>query len=101
MATARAAPSAKTPALGVPVLANDLPDQAWLLEHSSGGVSTPFEPQALATALVAMLGDADALHRMGKQGQAFVATNRSYSSLANALATRYGELVRARELVSA
>lgn len=88
-------------ALGVPVLANNLPDQTWLLAHSGGGVSTAFEPQALATALLAMLGDTDALHRMGRHGQAFVASNRSYSSLATALVERYGDLIRARELASA
>lgn len=88
-------------ALGVPVLANDLPDQAWLLEQSGGGVSVPFEPRALATALLAMLADPEELHRMGRRGQAFVAGNRSYASLAAALAEKYGELMRARELASA
>jgi glycosyltransferase involved in cell wall biosynthesis len=88
-------------ALGVPVLANDLPDQAWLLEQSGGGVSVPFEPQALAAALLAMLADPEELHRMGRHGQAFVASNRSYASLAAALAEKYGELMRARELASA
>jgi glycosyltransferase involved in cell wall biosynthesis len=88
-------------ALGVPVLANDLPDQAWLLEQSGGGVSVPFEPQALATALLSMMADPGELHRMGKQGQEFVASNRSYASLAAALAGQYGELIRTRELASA
>lgn len=80
-------------ALGVPVLANDLPDQAWLLEQSGGGVSVSFEPQVLATALLAMLADSEELQRKGKQGRAFVVSNRSYTKLAAALARRYGDLV--------
>lgn len=87
-------------ALGVPVLANDLPDQAWLLEQSGGGASVPFEPQALATALLAMLANPEALQRMGMQGQAFVTSNRSYASLATALARQYGDLIKKREVVS-
>jgi glycosyltransferase involved in cell wall biosynthesis len=87
-------------ALGVPVLANDLPDQAWLLERSGGGVSVLFEPQALAKALLAMLADPEELHRMGRQGQAFVASNRSYASLAAALARQYKDLMGKHEVVS-
>jgi glycosyltransferase involved in cell wall biosynthesis len=87
-------------ALGVPVLANDLPDQSWLLEQSGGGVSVPFVPQALAEALLAMLADPDELHRMGKQGQLFVARKRSYATLAAALAKQYGVLLEKREVVA-
>lgn len=79
-------------ALGVPVLANDLPDQAWLLEQSGGGVSVPFEPQALATALLSMLADQEKLRSMGTQGQRFVMKNRSYARLAANLAGQYAAL---------
>ncbi len=80
-------------ALGVPVLANDLPDQAWLLKHSAGGVSVPFTAEALADALLTMLADPEKLHHMGRQGQAFVVVQRSYASLATTLAARLGDLV--------
>lgn len=79
-------------ALGVPVLANDLPDQAWLLEQSGGGVSVPFEPQALAAALVSMLVDQEKLRSMGAKGQMFVMKNRSYAYLAASLAGQYAAL---------
>ena len=80
-------------ALGMPVLANDLPDQAWLLEQSGGGICVPFEPQAQAMALLAMLADPEGLRRMGRQGQAFVLTHRSYASLAAGVARQYEDLI--------
>jgi glycosyltransferase involved in cell wall biosynthesis len=80
-------------ALGVPVLANDLPDQAWLLECSGGGITTPFEPQALATALLSMLSDRANLLAMAERGRQFVIENRSYKRLATNLAERYAALL--------
>jgi glycosyltransferase involved in cell wall biosynthesis len=79
-------------ALGVPVLANDLPDQEWLIERSGGGVCVPFEPPALAKALVAMLRDPEQLRAMGERGRSFVMANRSYAHLAASLAGRYAAL---------
>lgn len=81
-------------ALGIPVLANDLPDQKELVEQSGGGFIVPFEPKSLAASLLAMLADQENLKRMGAAGKKFVVAHRSYQQIATAVSNKYAQLVR-------
>lgn len=70
-------------ALGLPVVANDQPDQAWVLQQSGGGLCTKLEADDLAQAMVQMLGDPEAARRYGEAGRVWVLANRSYERLAS------------------
>lgn len=80
-------------ALGVPVLANDLPDQVWMIQQSGGGVCVPFDPITVGSALVSMLRNGDQLRQMGNRGCIWVQDKRSYKALSNDLAKQYRQLV--------
>lgn len=70
-------------ALGLPVVANDQPDQAWVLEQSGGGLCTKLEAAALAQAMVQMLSNPEAARQYGEAGRVWVLANRSYERLAS------------------
>lgn len=69
-------------ALGLPVVANDLPDQAFVIGRSGGGLCTPLDPDAFAAAMIELLSDGDAARRRGQAGRQWALENRNYESLA-------------------
>lgn len=79
-------------ALGVPALANDLPDQLQVLNESGAGLLVPAEPERIAEALAALLADPARRARMAAAGRAYVAERRSYAALAAGVAQRYQQL---------
>lgn len=76
-------------ALGLPVLANDQPDQAKVLAESSAGVCAPLNPNAFADALREMLSAPTRLAEWGARGRPYVARQRSYAVIAEAVADVY------------
>jgi glycosyltransferase involved in cell wall biosynthesis len=83
-------------ALGRPVVATPIPDQAALIEASGGGLVAPFEINAFASALLTLLADPDKALAMGHEAMAYVRRTRSYPLLAGRILDRYGELVGQR-----
>jgi glycosyltransferase involved in cell wall biosynthesis len=76
-------------ALEVPVLCNDNPDQATLVQESGAGVCVELSGIAFANALLEMLEDPERLLLMGRRGREFIVKTRSYDLLANKVATVY------------
>lgn len=67
--------------LGLPVIANDLPDQAYLM-HAAGGACAPLTAEGFADAMQDVL-TRPAHHRaVAQAGQALVRRERSYGALA-------------------
>jgi glycosyltransferase involved in cell wall biosynthesis len=82
-------------ALGIPVVCNDNPDQASVINSSGAGYCVPYTAVAFAEAVRTIL-DADDAHRwaMRDSGREFVARHRDYSMLGEKLAQHYESLAR-------
>jgi hypothetical protein len=83
-------------ALGIPVLANDQPDQAEVLAESGAGICAPLNPSAFADALREMLSSASRLAEWGSRGRPYVARHRSYEVIGSMLADTYRTLLAER-----
>lgn len=76
--------------LGVPMVANDSPDQEWLLREGGGGRCVPYTPEHFAAAVIELLDMApDARARLAEQGRQHIIRERSYTTIAAALARVY------------
>lgn len=82
-------------ALGVPVVANDNPDQERILREGGGGLCVPLTPEDFAKAVCRLLADAPLRRAMAASGQAYVRAKRGYDTLALQVANKYAELLRA------
>jgi glycosyltransferase involved in cell wall biosynthesis len=80
-------------ALGVPVVANDNPDQQRLLREGGGGLCVPLTPEDFARAICRLLADADLRRTMAAAGRAYVRSARSYEAIARHVAQKYAELL--------
>lgn len=76
-------------ALGLPVVGNDNPDQAQVIAESGAGLCVPLEGPLLADAIVTLLNDRTVRMNMGSKGPAYVAKERSYAKIAQAVANVY------------
>lgn len=76
-------------AMGCPVVATDIPDQASLITQSTGGIVVPFDEKPFADAVCRLLGNPEKAVAMGTAGRAFVRKHRSYTVLTQQLAERY------------
>lgn len=76
-------------ALGIPVVANDQPDQDAVLRESGAGWCGPLDPASLRDAMAGMLADPAGAARMRRAGPAYVAHHRSYAALADLVAATY------------
>ena len=72
-------------ALGRPVVANDHPEQRLVIGASGGGYCVPWDEQAFADAIVALLRDPASAARMGRQGREYVLEHRVYARIADAV----------------
>ncbi|QBE62519.1 glycosyltransferase [Pseudoduganella lutea] len=79
-------------ALGIPAVGNDTPDQDYVLQRSQAGWLTASTPEAMAEALLAILGDPSAARARAAVGPAFIEQERSYQVLAEKVAGRYQQL---------
>lgn len=80
-------------ALGLPGVANDIPDQLLVLEQSRAGLAAPMEAGPFADAVLRLLGDAALRQDCAARGPAWVRSERSYEVLARAVAATYARLL--------
>lgn len=73
-------------ALGLPVIANRIPDQEYVLNQSGGGWCVEFDPKQMADALHACLTDLPESRRKAEVGRRWVEQNRSYTRIATNVA---------------
>ncbi|TIC85326.1 glycosyltransferase family 4 protein [Crenobacter intestini] len=83
---------------GLPVVANDQPDQAWLLAQTGCGVSVPFGAQSFADAILGLLSTPDRLAQMAERAPQAVYALRSYDVLGRQLAAVYHALEKRGQL---
>jgi len=76
-------------ALGLPVVANDNPDQLQVIQESAAGICVPYLPGAFAGAIVRLLNDVATRQRMGASGREYVSRVRSYDRIALGLSKIY------------
>jgi glycosyltransferase involved in cell wall biosynthesis len=87
-------------ALGVPAVANDIPDQEHVIRRSKAGLCVPMELQAFHDAVLQLLRDADLCASCAERGPVYVRSERSYEVLAAHVARNY-EAILARSLLRA
>jgi len=87
-------------AMGLPVVANDHPEQQLVLQESGAGICVPYVEEAFAQAIIRLIRDPDAAASMGRAGRAYVATHRDYQRIAAAVAAEYERIVSARRKAS-
>ena len=81
-------------ALGVPVVGNDNPDQAWVLQESGAGRCVPYTPVDFASAVLELLNlHPDERAVIADGGKRFVREHRDYATLARMVAARYQNLL--------
>ena len=82
-------------ALGLPVLANDQPDQAAMMA-AAGGHCVPLTAQGFAAGMRDVLARGEAHRAVAARGQAWVARHRSYAVLAAGVGRAFRDVVPAR-----
>ena len=82
-------------ALGVPVVANDNPDQERVLREGGGGLCVPLTARDFAQAVSRLLVDESLRRAMASSGQNYVRASRGYLTLAKLVADKYAELLHA------
>jgi glycosyltransferase involved in cell wall biosynthesis len=82
-------------ALGIPVVANDHPEQRVVLQQSAAGVCVPWGARHFArgVAWLAARGPRER-HRMGEQGREWVLANRAYPRIADLVEAQYRQLLQ-------
>jgi glycosyltransferase involved in cell wall biosynthesis len=83
-------------AMGLPVVANDHPEQKLVLEQSGAGICVPYEEAPFAQAIVRILRDPDAALTMGQRGREYVAAHRDYQRIGAAVADQYARILSSR-----
>lgn len=83
-------------ALGVPVVANDNPDQERVLREGGGGLCVPLTAHDFAQAVSRLLVDEPLRRAMASSGQSYVRASRGYQTLAKLVADKYAELLHAQ-----
>ncbi|MEW6370578.1 MAG: glycosyltransferase [Pseudomonadota bacterium] len=79
-------------ALGIPSVANDIPDQAQVIAQSGAGLCVPMQAPAFAEATLRLLGDPVLAASLGGRGPAWARAHRSYGILARKVARAYGDI---------
>jgi glycosyltransferase involved in cell wall biosynthesis len=79
-------------ALGLPSVANDIPDQRLVIEQSGAGLVAPMQAQLFSAAVQVLLDDPALRTRCAERGPHWVRTHRSYEVLGRKVADTYSEL---------
>ena len=79
-------------ALGIPSVANDIPDQAQVIAQSGAGLCVPMQAQAFADATLRLLADGALAASLGERGPEWARAHRSYGILARKVAQAYGDI---------
>lgn len=81
-------------ALGMPVVANDNPDQAQVIGDSGAGWLVESTTEAMAEALLQILSDLPAARARAEAGPTYIRSRRSYSVIAEKVAQQYRVIAR-------
>jgi glycosyltransferase involved in cell wall biosynthesis len=84
-------------ALGIPSVANDIPDQRLVIEQSRAGLCVPMEADAFASAVLQLLADRALAAAFAQRGPAYVRTHRTYDILARNVAETYKRILTERD----
>ncbi|MCC2962423.1 glycosyltransferase [Massilia sp. IC2-278] len=79
-------------ALGIPSVANDIPDQALVLEESGAGLCVPMQAGAFAEATLRLLDDRALAAALAARGPPWVDAHRSYAILGRKVAQAYSAI---------
>mgnify|MGYP001162198183 CR=1 FL=1 len=80
-------------ALGLVTVCNDNPDQAAIMAATGAGRCVPYEPEAFAKAVLALLEAPEQdKARLAEAGQAWVRENRAYERIAHMVAAAYAKI---------
>ena len=80
-------------ALGIPGVANDIPDQALVIEQSGAGLCVPMQADAFAAATLRLLADPVLAAACAERGPPWVRAHRTYDILARDLALAYSRIL--------
>jgi glycosyltransferase involved in cell wall biosynthesis len=80
-------------ALGIPSVANDIPDQALVIGHSGAGLAAPMHAGPFSAAVRALLDDPALRARCARRGPPWVARHRSYAILGRRVAAAYARIL--------
>lgn len=80
-------------ALGIPSVANDIPDQARVIEESGAGLCAPMEALPFAAAVRRLLDDRTLAAAFAQRGPAYVASHRTYAILGRNVAMTYKKIL--------
>lgn len=78
---------------GIPVVANDQPDQAYLLGETGGGLCVPLSAEGFALGIEALLAEPERGRQMAADGRAAIGRLRAYDTIGEQLAARYRALL--------
>jgi glycosyltransferase involved in cell wall biosynthesis len=84
-------------ALGLPVVANDNPDQAQVIAESGAGICVPLQESAFAEAVIDLLNSPETMRQMGAKGREYVKRQRGYDSISKMVAQVYLDLGSSNE----
>jgi glycosyltransferase involved in cell wall biosynthesis len=79
--------------LGIPSVANDIPDQKLVIEQSGAGLCVPMEAGAFAAATLYLLNNRSAAQQCAERGPAYVGSHRTYAILGRNVANTYKKIL--------
>jgi phenylacetate-CoA ligase len=79
-------------ALGIPSVANDIPDQRLVIEQSGAGLCVPMEAGPFAEAALRLLRDKELAAGFAARGPGWVRSHRTYDIIGQAVAQAYERL---------
>ena len=80
-------------ALGIPGVANDIPDQRRVIEESGAGLCVPMQADAFADATLRLLREPALAARCAERGPPWVRAHRTYDILAREVASAYQRIL--------
>jgi glycosyltransferase involved in cell wall biosynthesis len=80
-------------ALGIPSVANDIPDQQLVVEESGAGLCVPMEAAAFADATLGLLNNRALAEAFAMRGPAYVKSHRTYDILGRNVANVYRSIL--------
>jgi glycosyltransferase involved in cell wall biosynthesis len=82
-------------ALGRPVLCNDHPEQSHIIRESGAGLCVPWTVECFSDGMLRVLSDPAAAEAMAARGPSWVHAHRTYPVIAEAVLSKYRELLEA------
>jgi len=79
-------------ALGIPAVANDIPDQQLVIGQSGAGLCVPMQARPFADAVLQLLNDPEQARRLAERGPAWVKAHRTYDILGRNVALTYKKI---------